>query len=477
MFDRPLLLLLLFASTPAFAIDLEPCELSSAGLPYRVKARCGRLEVPENPGVPDGKRIALRIALLPATGRDPAPDPIFFLAGGPGQAATEAFVAVSGAFERANRARDVVLVDQRGTGGSNRLACASGEELEALPTEQELIAETKRCLERLEGDPRFYTTSIAMEDLDQVRDALGYARINLVGVSYGTRAALTYLRRHRDRVRTLVLDGVVSSELALGFTHAKNLERALGLQFERCASDPVCKERFGDVREKLAALVKQVEAASVRVTIPDPRTGEPRDLEMDRSMLALGIRLLAYAPETAALLPLLIHEAHDEKRFDRLAAQSAMVARSLGTAISRGMELSVLCAEDAPFYEMDRHEGAGTLLGDQLVKLVRTQCSVWPAGEAPADFHAPVESDVPALLLSGELDPVTPPEEAERVKAHLENSLHLVLEGQGHNVIARGCMPRLLSRFFETASTNLETECLERLAAAPFFTSLTGPEP
>jgi pimeloyl-ACP methyl ester carboxylesterase len=460
------------AARDSWALPLRTCELSHPGISLRIKAQCGDLSVPEDPKKPDGKQISLRIGVLRATGNEKVEDPIFFLAGGPGQAATEAWVGIADVFDRANRRRDIVLVDQRGTGGSNELDCDFGDELDPDPAQIREL--TERCLSSLEADPRLYTTTIAMEDLDRVRAALGYERINLAGVSYGTRAALTYLRLHPDRVRSIVLQGVVPPELALGSAHARHLDRALELQFDRCARDQACGSRFPELRAKLDALIARSERDPPKVEIPDPRTAEPLALAVDRAVLAGGIRFLAYAPETAALIPLLIHEAHENGRFDRLAAQTAIVARQIRGAIASGMELSVICSEDVPLFP-DPAADADTLLGDGLVRAARAQCEVWPRGEMPPDFHAPVRSDVPALLISGELDPVTPPQDAEQVKKHLSRSQHLIAAGHGHTM-PRGCTSRLLDRFF-TGTIKIEARCLDRLSPPPFFVRLTGPEP
>jgi pimeloyl-ACP methyl ester carboxylesterase len=273
----------------------------------------------------------------------------------------------------------------------------------------------------------------------------------------------------------MVLQGVVPSELAMGRAHAAHLDAALELQFERCARDATCGTKFPDLQRKLRALIERVDRDPPKLTIADPRSGEPLTVTVDRPFLAAGLRFLAYVPETAALIPLLIHEAHETGRFERLASQSAIVARQVHGEISNGMELSVICSEDVPLYG-DAAEDAKTLLGDTLVRTAKAQCSAWPKGEMPADFHAPVISNVPSLLLSGELDPVTPPEDAEKVKRHLSRARHLVMPGHGH-MIARGCMSKVLDLFITNANPGVDARCLEGLHAPPFFVRLTGPEP
>ncbi|MBL8058998.1 MAG: alpha/beta fold hydrolase, partial [Anaerolineales bacterium] len=218
------------------AVALADCVLAAPGSAGQVDARCGTLAVPEDRARPDGRQISLRVAVVPAVSRSPRPDPLFLLAGGPGQAATEAFPAMIGAFEQVNQARDIVLVDQRGTGGSNPLRCLDPND-ESVLDEAAVTALLQACPEKLNADLRQYTTEIAMRDLDAVRAALGYEQINLYGASYGTRAALTYLRLYPDRVRTLILDSVVDADFRLLLNASRDGQRALELAFARCQAE------------------------------------------------------------------------------------------------------------------------------------------------------------------------------------------------------------------------------------------------
>ena len=463
------------------ALELAPCELFLPGTPLTAPAECGWFEVPENPAEPTGRQIRLRVARVPARGRSARPDPLVFLAGGPGQAATEAWLILAGALARVNQDRDVLLIDQRGTGQSNALRCPETTLEETLAQDWEHLEETTlACLRQVGGDPRFYTTTIAMQDYDRVRAALGYEQVNLLGVSYGTRAAQVYLRLFPGRVRTLVLDSVVPQTLALGSEHAEKLDQALRRVLDRCEADAACQASYPGARAQLTALMSQVNDAPVAVTVDHPLTGIPFTLEFDREVLASAIRFLTYSAETQALLPLLIHEAANTGDFRRLASQLLITAGTLSETIAQGMELAVVCSEDFPRLP---DPGAPTapdefLLGDSMLRAARIQCGAWPRGEVPAGFHDPVESDVPALLLSGEFDPVTPPEYADAVKAHLPNSLHLVARGQGHSVTGTGCLGRLVAEFIEAGSVSgLDAACADRIQAAPWFMSLTGPQP
>ena len=484
------LALLLGSLMPAFAavfaqpaegessLELETCELTVPGTPLSTVAECGWLEMAENPDEPEGRKIQLRIARVPARGRTTEPDPLIFFAGGPGQAATEAWPIVGGALRKLSESRDILLVDQRGTGQSNALKCPQVELEEALAQDWDTVGQsTQECLDSLDADPRFYTTTIAMYDIDAAREALGYDQVNLYGGSYGTRAAQVYLRLFPDRVRSVVLDGVVPQTLALGTEHASKLDQAIFRVLAACDEDPLCAEAFPDSAGKLNSLIQSLEENPVVITVVHPTTGEPFPLTFNREVLSTSLRFLSYSADTQAMLPLLIHEAAVEQRFDRLASQMLIAATGLQQSISQGMEMSVMCAEDYPLFPPEPVPN-NFLMGDVMEKAVHIQCGVWPRGPVPEGFHEPVSGDVPVLLLSGELDPVTPPEYADQVATHFPNSRHLVAPGQGHIATTRGCMGKIVSEFIiEGSADELETDCISNLQPTPFFISLTGPTP
>jgi pimeloyl-ACP methyl ester carboxylesterase len=466
------------ASRPALA--LEACQLGAAGSASRLAARCGVFRVPEDRSKPDGRSIDLKIAVVPAVSRSPARDPLVFLTGGPGQAATESYPQLAPAFRRINRDRDIVLVDQRGTGGSNALRCPEeeGQDL-ALLDEERIGPWVSRCLEVLTGDPRFYTTSIAMTDLDAVREALGYERVDLYGLSYGTRAALTYLRMFPERARAVILDGVVPPTEVLGLDVAADAQRAIDLVIARCSSDPRCRVAFPDLSKDLEAVMEGL-ATPVTMTLRHPRTGETEDLLFSREMAAYAIRLLSYSQETASLVPLLLSSAA-RSDLAPLAAQFLIVTARVGETMAEGMGISVVCSEDFPFLEEETlaERNRDTYLGALQTDSLKLVCPLWPRGDVPADFKTPVPPSAPVLLLSGEADPVTPPENGELTASQLgPKALHLVARGQGHIVIHRGCIPQLAADFIERGSfEDLDTSCVEEISPQPFFLSYSGPTP
>jgi pimeloyl-ACP methyl ester carboxylesterase len=328
-------------------------------------AKCTAVEVFENRSAAAGRKINLHIVVLPAFSRTPAADPLFILAGGPGQAATELVTGIKALFRKVQAERDIVLVDQRGTGKSNPLDCSLGEYgLEALSRVEFPTAELRECLEKLDADPRLYTTPIAMDDLDDVRAALGYAQINVWGGSYGTRAALVYLRQHRGHVRSVVLDGAAPVNMALPLHVPEDGQRALDLLLADCEADQHCGQTFPNLREDFQALLARLDARPERVRIEHPRTGELHNLELRRDVVASILFGALYSPLTSSLVPLMIDRANhgDFQPLVTLAAARESIADSM----SYGMFLSVICAEDIAQSQSASPPGGSYFLGDAM---------------------------------------------------------------------------------------------------------------
>ena len=467
------------ASSPQRSLALSACRLKGSAWP----ARCGTLRVPEDRARPGGKQLDLRVAVVPALAREPAPDPLFLLAGGPGQAATEALGPLLGAFERLHRTRDLVLVDQRGTGASHALRCdlsnpsaPLAERLAADPMREEKF---RRCLAGYDRDPRFFTTSIAMQDLDEVRAALGADQIDLWGGSYGTRAALVYLREHGEHTRAVVLDGVAPVELKLPVTFARDAQRSMDLLFDHCAAEKSCNASFPGLRKQFAALLDDLSRRPAPARVQDPLTGAPADVVITRDVFAAGLRGVLYQQDFASLTPLIVaHAARGD--FAPFVAATAGLDSGFARGMSFGMMFSVICSEDLPgttTAEIDE-AARGTFLGPVLAREFLEVCAYWPRGALPRQFHEPVQSDKPVLLLSGELDPATPPRWADIARQTLTSSLHLIVPGVGHGATGEGCVPQLIAQFIDKASVQgLDPSCLLPLRRPPFFTSFAGPPP
>jgi len=483
MFRAAHLALLASLLAPAHAepLELEDCRISAGPGYPGIKARCGTMMRPENPEDPASPDIALRVAVVPALNLTPATDPVVPLAGGPGQGAVQFYSAYAAAFEPARRNRDILLVDQRGTGESSRMDCPVDDEiLEGEYSMEETVRFTHDCLDQLPHDPAYFTTSVAVRDLEAVRQALGYAALNLYGVSYGTRVAQHFARRYPESTRTVVLDGVVPPQISLGPEIATESQKAVDRILARCAADSACNERFPDVQGSFSLLVEQLRAEPQQLRVPHPSTGRPEDLSFGVNEFAGAIRLLAYRPGSIALMPLLVHEAANGN-FVPLASQYQMTVLALADALSLGMHNSVMCNEDVPFYDATTIDYAGleaSYMGTFQLEALEAICSVWPEGPVDPEFKAPLATDAPVLLLSGDADPITPPGYATLAMVDLGDAKHLVGENQGHGQIAVGCTRRIVANFIDTADLGgLDTDCLERSFVMPFFLDFSGPSP
>ncbi len=473
--------LLIASASNAQALELTDCRISAGPGAPSMAARCGTLTRPLDPTGTAPGEITLRIAVVPALNLTPEPDPIVPIAGGPGQGSVQFYATYSWAFEDVRRNRDILLIDQRGTGESATMDCEFDDNMIEGEYSIELTVEyTQRCLEELPYDPRFFTTSVAVTDMEVVREALGYPSLNLYGVSYGTRVAQHFARRYPDSTRTIVIDGVVPPQLSLGPEIATESQKAIDKILARCAEDEACDERFPSVADDFKRIVAALRGAPVKISVPHPSTGRPEELRFGATELAAAIRLLAYHPSSIALIPLLVHEA-GEGNYVPLGSQYMMTMIAMMDAMSLGMHNAIMCTEDVPFYDKSSidYEGlAASYMGAFQLDALEAICSVWPAGPIDDEFKVPLATDIPVLLLSGDADPITPPRYAELAAIDLKNAVHLVDKDQGHGQLGVGCMPQLIADFIDTADpTSLDTECLDRSFVMPFFLDFSGPNP
>lgn len=429
----------------AAAPSLAACRLD--GIEHG--ARCGRLERPLDPARPDGPRITLQYAVLPALARHRLPDPVFFLAGGPGQSAIDVAGQVQGLLSRFVNRRDIVLLDQRGTGRSAPLLCDDEDADTPLARQFDREAQRQRidaCAQQLQqlphGDLRRYTTSIAAADLDALRRELGAPRINVVAASYGTRLGLELMRQFPRTVRRLVLDGVAPPDMVLPQAFADDARRALDGVFDGCEREPACARRHPQLRARWA----QLRAGLPREwSLVHPVTGAVERQRVTPEVLDTVLRGPLYSPALASALPQAMDEAIGG-RLEPLAALAQAAGGRRGPGVAMGMHFSVVCAEDAPRLPP---EAAGE---DPLVRRYRDACQRWPRGEVPDGFYTLPPAPVPVLLLSGGLDPATPPRHGARVAEALAPlARHVVVPNAGHGVLALPCMRDVVFRFVDTA--------------------------
>jgi pimeloyl-ACP methyl ester carboxylesterase len=433
-------------------------NVGSAGL-------CGTLAVPEDPTNPSGRWINLRVGLIPAAIETPEPDALFALAGGPGDAGTEVFGWLPVLFARVHATRDIVLVDQRGTGSSNPLLLPLPPDTSAASNadaETQLVTWVNEWLASLEADPRQYTSTVAADDLDAVREALGYERIDLYGPSYGATLAQYYLRQYPDRVRVAIMDGGTPLDVPVFEHMAASSQGALDLVIARCESDAACRAAFPDLSGEWAALQTAL-GHGVETDIIDPSTGQPGTVTLE--MLGPGIHQALLDPATAGRLPLAIHLAHQ--------GEWARVAEAFADAPSGGqgdmlaMAQIILCSEAWARFDGAEVErlGAGSfaLPMERANAAARARiCGVFPAGVVPADDAAPVVTDVPILWLAADGDPQDPPSNLLSVPAQQPNARIAVMPAQQHTVGHVGCAPDVIAEFLETGSVvDLDTTCIE----------------
>lgn len=445
---------------------LTPCRVPDV----EEEVLCGRYEVYENRAARTGRKIGLNIVVLPAKTPDVAPDPLVFLAGGGVAPASRYARYLSRAFPDLRLRRDILLIDQRGSGGSNSLDC----ELPTDPANAEyrddarFVEAVRRCRRELErkADLRYYTTPLAMDDLDEVRDWLGYPRLNLFGVSYGTKAAIVYLRQHPERVRSVVLQGVVPLDVPMWLEFPRSSQQGLDQAFAACARQQGCRDAFPSLAQEFSALLQRLAAKPVKVKVSKPETSQEVEVPIDAEILRGFVGSVLFSVERIHDLPLLIHLAHAGD-YQPLARRLASRGES---GIPKGVYLSIVCSEQMPQLDAAALAGAtaGTFMGDFRFGREALACGEWVRGWLPKDYGAPVKSDVPALIMTGALDQVTPPRYGDWVARTLTKSRHFVLPGRGHND-TDPCVSQMVQAFVAAGAVEgLDTSCLAKTTDLSF---------
>lgn len=454
-------------------VELKPCK------PQGIEgdAKCGTLEVFENRATQEDRKIKINILVLPASGQQREPDPLFYFAGGPGSAATEDAPGIAPLLASVRQRRDLVFVDQRGTGQSNPLNC----ELFNSADPQSFLGsffpldDVRKCREQLEpkADLTLYTTNIAMDDLDDVRAALGYEQINLYGGSYGTRAALVYLRRHPKHVRTVILHGVAPTNQFMPRSFPQDAERALQGVLSECEADEACRKAFPQVKVDAQRVLEQLLQSPAQAEVQLPQSKERVTVKLNRNLAAEAVRYMMYSPIGAGRVPLFLHLAA-EGNYVPLAQAALFYRQNLVATGSNGMYLSVTCAEDLPFVKAEdaKRIGTNTFLGSYRYDQQNAACELWPRAMIDSKYAEPVRSDKPVLIMTGEWDPVTPPSQGDAVAKTLPNSLHVVVNDGAHGLSGlQGieCLDRLMTQFVERGTVkDLDTSCTKNIKRKGF---------
>jgi pimeloyl-ACP methyl ester carboxylesterase len=466
-------LVLLHGSARADApLPMKPCRVDGMSN----ELLCGSVRRALDPAHPEGVQIDVHYLVVPAMARNKQPDPVLMLAGGPGQSAISVAPAVLNRLGRINNRRDLVFIDQRGTGRSAPLQCDDDSRLSmAQSTDMKAqFARLQTCRDKLAklpyGDMRFFTTSIAMQDFDAVRQALGAAQWNLVGGSYGTRAALEYLRQFPDKVRRTVLDGVAPPDQILPASLSMDTQAALDAEFAACEKEPQCNRMYPALRTEWAALLRSLPR---NVTVRHPYTGNSEQLSVTREAVLRAVRGPLYAPVSTSALPEAIHSAA-HGRFDSLIGLAgAQGGSTKAMRLAMGMHFSVVCAEDVPRLAMAK-DNTNTDFGNMDVALYTQVCATWPKGTVPEGFYTVPAATSPVMMLSGGADPVTPPRHAQRVAQLLGSQVqHIVVPEMGHGVMALGCMRDVVFKFIDTkensAALPQDASCATRVPRPGVF--------
>ena len=465
--------MLALAATSAPALpSTQPCRVEGVAN----ELRCGSLLRPLDPAQPAGTQITIHYLLVPALARNKQADPVLVLAGGPGQSAIAVAPLLLPRLARLNNRRDLVFIDQRGTGKSAPLFCADESKLpmaQALdPAAQwQRLQQCRQELARLpHGDMRFYTTTIAMQDFEAVRQQLGVPQWNLIGASYGSRAALEYLRQFPAQVRRTVIDGVAPPDMVLPASFSTDGQAALDASFSACEKDLLgCAKQFPRLRRDWAALLQSLPG---RISVKHPLTGVPERFTLTRDLLLRMVRTPLYTPALAAALPAALHAAA-AGRFEGLLGLADALGSGLAMRLAMGMHFAVVCAEDMPRLPLSTDK-PGRDFGRSDAALYAQVCKSWPQGEVPAAFYSMAPANSPVLLLSGGADPATPPRHGARVAQGLgSRAQHIVVAEAGHGVMGVGCMRELVFRFIDakedSAALPQDASCALHIPRPPVF--------
>lgn len=473
-----LLAALLAAGLPAIAAEpATPAAARSCHLPGVEEAlRCVTLPVPVEPGKP--ATLDLHVTIAPALRQGARPDPLFVLAGGPGEAGSDVLPLLSTAFRRVRATRDIVFIDQRGTGLSGKLDCPSDQGEDARLSDADVDADIKRCIAASRVPFAAYTTAAAARDVDAVRRALGYGPINLWGGSYGTRLAQVVARTYPASVRALVLDAVAPPDQVIP-AGGRDSQAVLDRLFGQCAQDAACARTYPNVRAEFDALVRRLDGGPLQLNLPDPRTARDVAVTMTSGRLLDTVRNMLYTPADARRLPFLVHSASMGRWQPFVARRNLAADFAADGAPATLLHLAVVCAEDMPRFTPALAASDASPLTRSLADRLRGLCRLMnvPAASASAPAAPPTRIAAPALLLSGALDPVTPPHRARAAAGYMDRAQLLTAPNVGHGVSQLGCAPRLLRAFLDRPDAPVDGACLNEIPAPTFQLGSAGPQP
>jgi pimeloyl-ACP methyl ester carboxylesterase len=452
-------------------LTLENCHLGE----IRSQVKCGKLEVPENYQQPDGNTIAVNFAVLPAIDDSEYKAPLMFLAGGPGQAAVELATGLNHVFREVRKTRDIILVDQRGTGESSPLSCdfeAVDNVYSSLPDALN-PQEVKDCVAQFKGDVTQYNSENAIRDFDAIRAALGHEKLNIYGGSYGTRAGLVFMRMFPESLESVVLDSVGPIEVPIGM-FGQSGARSFNLLLENCKNNESCNTAFPNLAAEFQAVKARLAKEVASIDILHPRLGTPTKLVIDNTKFTGNLRFQLYGMEGRSMVPLVIHQAFLGNYQPLIGLMARTEDEQL---VYTGLLFNIVCNEDIPrVSEADRAADASNNFdGKDSHSAWDMVCPLFPEYRPSADFYQSVTADIPTLILSGNLDPVTPPSNGEYSAKSLPNSHHIIVENASHTVAMSTCASDIINEFLTSKTPKaLDESCLKDIPQETFMTSVNG---
>ncbi len=464
--------ILLFTSLVSFSASSMAASTACYLKGVADQLQCGSVSVSENYQQPNGKKIDIHYAILPATKATHPQQALLAIAGGPGQSALELAQAFNTTFSKVRQTRDILLIDQRGTGRSNKLDCEEISKPLSFNDEQLDITEsTQTCLANIDADISQYASQTAVKDLEAVRLQLGYQKLHIYGISYGTRMAQLYMRDYPQAVATVTLDGVVPMQQnVLAISDA--VARSFNLLVEECQQSPSCHAQFPHLLDDFMKLDQQLAQQPIIENISDPLTAQQTQLTLTRAKFNGAIRMALYMPSIRSLIPLAIHQAANGN-YQPLLGLYAITLRGDGS-MAMGMHAAVICSEDWPrLTQAERIQLNSTYMGQEMLTTFDISCPL--LNVTPTDISTPVKSALPVLLLSGELDPATPPSWAELAKVDMSNATHLIAPHATHGVAQQSCANSLIAKFIDAGNMqDIDTSCLDKDVSRSFYLNANG---
>jgi pimeloyl-ACP methyl ester carboxylesterase len=469
-----------FVLVAVFAAEIGHAQrvaLPSCTVPgVKRSARCGSIEVPENPDQPGSRKLEIHFAVIPATNGHARPDPIVPLLGGPGEAAIDAAETFMEQLAPMLNDRDLLLVDQRGTGQSGALRCHLYSPDDPAQDLQNLFppARAGSCAKELSAhaDLTQYSGRQFVDDLEKVRRFLGYGPLNLLAGSYGTRAAQAFVRAYPGSVRTIFLASVVPIDIAIPLPFAKAAQAALDQTFAACDADASCHSVFPRVRDEFSQIMERLASGRVSVKVPGGKAAATaQTVTLNQGRVAEWFRSLLYRPSSAARLPWLIDRA-SKGDWSPIVNGILEDAQGIDSDISFGLFLSVTCSDDLPFIRPEEVAPAtrGTFLGDWRIRQQQAACKLWPHSVAPASYREPIHTNVPTMFVSGDSDGGTPLWFTEHAAPGFQNRVEVVMNNRGHTEWDP-CVEMLYQRFLNQASVQgLDASACSHLSRPAFKT-------